>query len=262
MRSPRGRKRPRQPELWQRTIKKKLRQSGQEYVNAEGVTIAERNVQPVGCSKCVKACSSKSNESDRKSIFDGFWALSDNAKSAFYGKFTERIEQKRKGTKKEVSSREFTMLYYLESQGTRHTVCKKFFLGTLGISQSRIFYFYSRLTAPGTGIPQEKTQGQHCKYRVPDDLTDTVRRHIESFPTIESHYARAKTSRLYLEKNLNSAIMYDLYKHQCEDEGKGFVKLHKYRQVFNEEYNMSFIKPKTDRCDACEKDKKSTEKKV
>ena len=65
-----------------------------------------------------------------------------------------------------------------------------------------------------------------------------------------------------LIKNLNSAIMYDLYKQQCEDEGKGFVKLHKYRQIFNEEYNMSFIKPKTDRCDACEKEKIDREKGV
>ncbi|RUS71879.1 hypothetical protein EGW08_020353 [Elysia chlorotica] len=257
-----SRKRMRQPELWQRNKSKALRQSGKSYENSKGALVEEKKVQDVDCSKCSRQCASHFTDADRKAIFDGFWSLSDDAKSAFYSKFTERTPKSRKRTQKEVSSRENTILYFLECQGTRHRVCKKFFLATLGISQSRIFYFYSKLTAETTGVPTERAQGRHCKYQVPVSLTDRVRQHIESFPTVESHYARERTARLYLEDRLNTVIMYELYKKDCEEEGVGVVKLHKYRQVFNEEYNISFIKPKTDRCDICEKSKIDEEKGV
>ena len=62
--------------------------------------------------------------------------------------------------------------------------------------------------------------------------------HIDSFPKVESYFAREKTSRLYLEQSLNTTIMYDLYKEQCIEKGLGYVKQHKYRQIYNGELTL------------------------
>lgn len=46
--------------------------------------------------------------------------------------------------------------------------------------------------------------------------------------------------------------MYDLYlKSECATEN--FVKIHKYREIFNTEFNLSFFVPQKDRCDTGEK---------
>ena len=49
--------------------------------------------------------------------------------------------------------------------------------------------------------------------------------------------------------------MYDLYTEQCAKKGISSVKQHKYREVFNAEFNVGFLRPKSDRCDYCEESK-------
>ena len=75
-----------------------------------------------------------------------------------------------------------------------------------------------------------------------------VRNHIKSFPVVESHYCRAKSNKQHLDGCLTLTKMYDLYK--VTDENP--VKENIYRKVFNEEFNLPFIKPRKDRCDECE----------
>lgn len=47
--------------------------------------------------------------------------------------------------------------------------------------------------------------------------------------------------------------MYDLYKDECQNKQRKYVKEHVYRHVFCTEYNMSFHKPKKDQCLTCHK---------
>ena len=75
-----------------------------------------------------------------------------------------------------------------------------------------------------------------------------VRNHIKSFPVVDSHYCRGKSNKNYLDGSLTLTKVYDLYK--VTDESS--VKENIYRKVFNEEFNLSFFKPKKDRCDECE----------
>ena len=46
--------------------------------------------------------------------------------------------------------------------------------------------------------------------------------------------------------------MYDLYVKHCEDNSiTDAVKMHKYREVFNHNFNIEFQKPKKDKSDIC-----------
>jgi hypothetical protein len=56
---------------------------------------------------------------------------------------------------------------------------------------------------------------KHPKKIVSTDVKDFVRKHIMSFPKIESHYRRERDSKFYLESHLNIAKMNELYEELC-----------------------------------------------
>jgi hypothetical protein len=84
-------------------------------------------------------------------------------------------------------------------------------------------------------------------------MKEFITDHIRSFPVIESHYCRASTSKQYLEGSLNITKMYNLYLERCRDDGKEPAKASLHRQIFFTQFNLSFHKPKSDRCPVCEK---------
>jgi len=47
-------------------------------------------------------------------------------------------------------------------------------------------------------------------------------------------------------------LLYEKYVEHCQSTGIRPQKLHLYKEVFNSEFNISFLKPKKDRCDMCE----------
>ena len=75
-----------------------------------------------------------------------------------------------------------------------------------------------------------------------------VRNHIKLFPVIESYYCRSKSNKQYLDGSVTLTKMYDLYKVTDEN----YVKENINRKVIKEKFNLSFFKPKKDRCDECE----------
>lgn len=81
----------------------------------------------------------------------------------------------------------------------------------------------------------------------PTEKIDDIKRHIRSFPVVDSHYCRKSSSKQYLEQQLNLSKMFELYKEQVEEP----ASLPIYRNVFNYSFNLSFFKPKKDQCDRC-----------
>ncbi|GFO33778.1 tRNA uridine 5-carboxymethylaminomethyl modification enzyme mnmg [Plakobranchus ocellatus] len=81
---------------------------------------------------------------------------------------------------------------------------------------------------------------------------DRIRAHIRSFPTVESHYCRKDSERLYLGASLNLATMYRLY---CETRHKEQAVTNAsstiYCELFRTEFNLDFHNPSKDRCDFC-----------
>lgn len=96
------------------------------------------------------------------------------------------------------------------------------------------------------------------KYHRPlNELSQTskkhVIRHISSFPTVESHYLRAKTTKLYLESGLSIAKMYRFYLKWIEENNISTQSIteRQYRDIFNLNFNFGFFKPKKDQCNDC-----------
>ena len=86
-----------------------------------------------------------------------------------------------------------------------------------------------------------------------------MRRHIESFHVVDSHYCRANTSKNYLDSDLDISKLYDLYVKKSTDDQVDPVKEWLYRNIFKTEYNLDFHRPKKDRCEKCEEFKVAKE---
>jgi len=93
-------------------------------------------------------------------------------------------------------------------------------------------------------------QGKHAKKCLSPSARQAVCDHTASFPVVESHYCRATSSRKYLDSTLSVQRMYNMFCDTFQDMPP--VKLSAYRNIFNQEFNLSFHVPKKDLCDYCE----------
>ncbi|CAG9831322.1 unnamed protein product [Diabrotica balteata] len=67
-------------------------------------------------------------------------------------------------------------------------------------------------------------RGRLASYnKTPDKLVQKVEKHIESFPTMESHYCRKSSNRLYLDPNLSISKMFKLYVEQYKSREKAHM---------------------------------------
>lgn len=133
-------------------------------------------------------------------------------------------------------------------------VCKTTFLNTFAISDSWIKTILKK-TSKGPDVSPDK-RGRHNKRAnaISRETIDSIKEHINSFPRVESHYLRKYTRREYLEENLNIHQMYTLYKEWHTLNKFGDIKMateRQYYDTFNTEFNISFFRPKKDRCNVC-----------
>lgn len=114
-----------------------------------------------------------------------------------------------------------------------------------GVNQVGVF---SQADQRGKKEPPNKTNA---------DVLHRVKLHIERFPTMESHYCRKTTKRLYLDPRLSITKMYNLYLEEAKEREREtnvkepVVEEITYRRYFCKNYNLSFFKPKKDQCVIC-----------
>lgn len=151
------------------------------------------------------------------------------------------------------SRRKYTYKYFFEIKGERIRVCKKFYLGSLGISQKPVDTAHN-IKNKKTNTASADLRGKNKNSRrKPEGHPDFAREHIKSIPTVESHYCRATTKRLYLGSHLSLPKMYDMYKQKCFENDTEPVKKSMYWKIFNTEFYLGFHIPQSDRCDVCER---------
>lgn len=237
-----SRKKRRQPETWKKNITKKLREQGKKYCSQIGKIVEARQIK----AECTYGCSQKFSETDRTEIVKKFWALTDKEKQTFYCKFVKKEAPKRRRVKSYKKKNTFS--YSLACNEEIHKVCKLFFLNTLSISAKRIYYCFQNLADKSSEIPMPLRKGKSRSNFIEDGRVKEVRQHIRSFPTIDSHYCRASTSRQYLGADLSIRKMYALY---LEQQPSQPVSERFYRDQFNHNFNLSFSTPRKDQCDRC-----------
>lgn len=235
-----------------KNIRKRLRQSGQEYKNCKGGTVPEKRPKR-NCVNCRFKCLDQFSEDDVALIHMEFWNNSDSEKGFFYDKSTERclVERKRNRNEERKKTKTYSFKYYFLKHDKKIRVCKAFYLGVLSISQIRISYFYTHKRAGITTTPRRDLRGSTTSLRIKDKKRQEIRDHIDMFPRVPAHYCRSSSSKEYLERSLSLSKMYDLYIEYCRENKLTPEKKWLYCHVFNEEYNIGFHKPKKDLCEIC-----------
>ena len=204
-----------------------------------------------GCSeKCRYKCKEHIPEEERINIFESYWKIGDLSRQRQY--IVDHIE--RKITAKPLmianSRRQLTYSYTLQSDDETYTVCKTFFLHTLGVKEDVVYGAFNKKGRHGVVEPDMR--GKHRKQRsVSVEAKNLIRKHIASFKTIPSHYCRKKSDRRYLPSELNIVKMYRMYKEICVERNIHPEKEFVYRRIFNHEFNLFFYIPKKDQCDFC-----------
>ena len=242
----RGRKRVRSIDSWKKSLRKKHRNCGDEYVTDRGITKARRKMKK-GCGiGCRLHCHDKLSPTDREKIFHAFWQLGEVTRQReFIVKHCSKVavsSRKIAGC----SRRKFSIRYAFGDVG----VCKQFFLDTLNINDRVIRTAFHKLTEFGT-VKGDSRGAVTGRSKICSTAKQHVVDHINQFPRVESHYCRASSSRQYLEAGLSLSQMYRLYVNEMAKVGKTSVKEHMYRKIFNENFNLSFFTPKKDQCDTC-----------
>lgn len=138
------RKKKRRVDTWQRNVRKRLLECGEEYTDQKGKIHRKRSISGSTClSNCTFNCQEMFSKEDMQKIHENFWKLDDKSKNHFYSKFVEKVEAKRK--KQDVKkARLNSFKYYFTHNENVVRVCQKFFLKTLDVSENRIYYFFKK----------------------------------------------------------------------------------------------------------------------
>ncbi|MEW8546092.1 MAG: OTU domain-containing protein, partial [Candidatus Thiodiazotropha sp.] len=244
------RKKTPKPEKWKANVRKEKRMKGVAYENVHGKLILGREVKPINCSNCRFKCSLNITTDHRQSIFETYWGLGNyDGQRNFICQHVDQFEPERvarsKSRRKKVSN-----TYSFTNGQEKIRVCKEFFLKTLDVGKKTVDY---ALKSKNHGVfaGKDKRGSGPTATKISESDVKFVHEHINSFATVDSHYTRKDTKRKYLSQDLNIRRMYTLYVEKCSKSGRKPVSEKKYRDVFCNDYNLSFFHPKKDQCQIC-----------
>ncbi|CAH2088121.1 unnamed protein product [Euphydryas editha] len=231
---------------------KRLRNSGLQYISVSKFkkVMPKKQIGPPCGEKCRLKCSKIIKQEDRENIFDNYWKMGDLTRQRDYiakcidvikPKYQYKVHNSNRGPKNSFS---------FEINNFKHRVCKIFFKNTLAINNRPIATVIAKKNQAGT--VEEEKRGKHGKQnKVSSDIIKGIKNHIDSIPRIESHYLRQQTTREYIDGGKNLTDLYTDYQKECLNNGVEAAKIHTYRKVFNEDYNIGFHTPKKDQCELC-----------
>ncbi|KAK8399317.1 hypothetical protein O3P69_003436 [Scylla paramamosain] len=122
------------------------------------------------------------------------------------------------------------------------------------VTSRRVYNAVDRVNP--TGTPRADRRGKHVpKHAMPLSRKNLVECHIKSFPTVSSHYTRAKSPLMrYLDTEMTMKKMYFLYKEWLFDnhEDEEPVTFSYYKKVV-QGFRLGFKPPSTDTCSKCDR---------
>lgn len=207
------RKRQRNQDAWKLNVARRLKQSGQEYVNTKGQIVPAKAVGH-GCRvDCRFKCHTRVTQRQREEIHKQYYSKVQNSKDTWqYICMHVKKVPKKEATRGDDSRRNFSFKYTFRVNGSDVPVCKTMFLSTLSISNTVVETAFSKLGEGGSISPSKvgKTRTKNPR-AIPEELKNSVRQHIGLFPKVESHYVRKDTQREYLDEKLNISVMHKAY---------------------------------------------------
>ena len=215
-----------------------------------GKDVDERSQHYVDC-RC--KCLEKFNDGEKSNILKEFNELAEHEKQNIYLRGCISVKEENTIRRKQSQAVPKTFCssysYTIKETGSPIPVCKNAFCALHGIKESRL-----KKKVLDFEEPLQDLRGKHGHHKkLNDEIRQTIRQHISSFPARESHYSRADNrKRIYLTSDLNISEIFRLFLEQHPDM-KTIAKEWIYRDIFNYEFNISFGFPRTDVCDTCEK---------
>lgn len=208
--------------------------------------VPERQVKGACNISCSLKCHSTIGEDEREDVFLDYWGCGDGARQRDF--ICRNVEMRTPSAKAKEDVKRHRRVYFLPLKQGRQRVCQKFFINTLGIGEKLVSY---TLLHKSGDFSSPDGRGKHPPgIKTSEEVIKDVRSHIESFPTMESHYCRKDSVKKYLSPNLNLAKMYSLYCERCVKNGRKPCSEYVYRQEFHT-YNFAFHVPKKDMCNRC-----------
>lgn len=254
---------------WKKNIRKAKVAKGESHISDKGKIIAAKTLKNSCLSTCSYNCTALLDKNARRDIFDTFYTLNSKEKRIFLlantSRFAVKLEDKIKKNKNEDGNKKKKPKQYYYKYGLPYKeqvvqVCKPMFLNTLCINQSRVYNVHCNKI--GELTPGEDGRGKNTRSKISIEDKLFLMDHINAYPRVESHYARAKTNKEYLDQFLDETIMYEHYVEKCKANNKEPLLLSYFRFIFDTEFNLAFDIPKTDRCFRCEKYKKAVKENI
>lgn len=251
------RKRKRNNSNWTRNIRKSLKTQGREYTVVSGKkTIPAKQVN-AACT-CKQKCYEKITPEERQIVFKSFYKLSSSGQNQFLANSIQEHEkhvQRLRQSDQKNSRRNFSRNYFLtNTNGEKFKVCQTMFLNTFDITLKKARVIVEKKRFSNSKICCEDKRGKHGNHRkVTENDKVLIREHINLFPAYQSHYSRTHTQKKYMSSDLSISQMYRLYVDYCKGKNIKPQKVSQYRQIFVEEFNLSFHQPKNDTCAKCDK---------
>lgn len=230
------------PETWKSNIRKKARNSGEEHINSSKKLVFKKNPKSVAC-KCNFECSSFS-EAERENLCYEYWASGSYSMQREY--IARMVTEERQGTRR--VSRE----YFLQVNSSKRRVCRAFFLSTLDLGVATVACTLKKVQPNGMLQPDKRGLHNSLSGEKKKQTQEAIE-HIQSFPTMESHYCRKNSQRKYLDADLNRSKMYEHFAQTQEERGSTPLSKSAYRRIFKTKFNLAFHRPKKDTCMTCNK---------
>lgn len=232
--------------------------SGDSYVTAKGKTMPEKTFVPTNECLCRFKCTSHISQDQQQSLFKEYWNLGDAClqKAFITSLVTEQPIVRRRKRNNAVTGKEKknSRAYHLpDHDKKKHRVCLKFLTNLFQISTQIIELALKKTSSSGVFLEKDGRKGRPAPNATKSEAVEHVKRHIDSFPRMESHYCRKDTKKLYLSPELNVSELYRLYVSEyCTKENIDPVKDGVFRSVFKSyDPPLTTFVPKKDQCTKC-----------
>lgn len=240
--------------LWQKNVRKTLKNTGQAYTSYTGKEVAA--VEMKGPCACNMDCRHRFKEDERRLIHKTFWELGKHDRQWEFIRMNSSSKSTKPRRAGQILKRNVSRSFHFTVGGSLVPICKQMFMRTLGICDSWISSAYQHVNPEkGFTVSPDKRGGKRKRVNEMTTLKiNSVKEHINLFPRVPSHYCRKRTKREYLEKGLSIAKMARLYQKWAVEENlppNCIATQRQYRDVLNSNFNIGFYKPKKDQCGFC-----------
>lgn len=201
------------PDEWKSNCRKRQRMSGKEYTTREGKVVPAKVFTVATPCNCRFDCN-EIDEHQQSILFHDYYSLGDAVRQkAFLSGFIieKDIQRSRSRNPDSGKKKKKSRFYHLPaSNGDHYRVCQSFILKLFQISKSIIEIMLSHKAPSGLYVGIDNRIG-NCGRKTKLTAVEHVKKHIDSFPRMESHYCRKSSQKLYLDASLSVSELYRLY---------------------------------------------------